>query len=111
MRGAGGHTPSINPPAMIRLKDGRLGLAYGYRTAGYGIRGSEIRARLSDDDGSTWGREIVLRNGGGNWDIGYPRMVQTPDGKLVTIYYFNDDTASERYIEAAIWDPGPALSR
>ena len=95
-----------SPPAMVRLKEGGLVLAYGYRTTGYGIRGSEIRARASSDDGATWGREMVLRGGGGNWDIGYPRMVQRPDGALVTIYYFNDDAARERYIEAAIWYPG-----
>ena len=66
---------------------------------------------MSSDDGATWGQEMVLRGGGGDWDIGYPRMVQTPDGRLVTIYYFNDDTASERYIEAAIWDQVTALRR
>jgi hypothetical protein len=95
-----------NPPALLRLRDGRLCLAYGYRTAGYRIRGSQIRARLSADEGATWGPELVLRADGGDWDIGYPRMVERPDGKLVTVYYFNDDSAAERYIEAAIWDPG-----
>ena len=37
---------SGNPPSMIKLKDGRLALAYGYRAAPYGIR-----ARLSNDNG------------------------------------------------------------
>jgi hypothetical protein len=39
-------------------------------------------------------------------DLGYPRTVQRPDGKLVTIYYFNDRPDTERYIAATIWDPG-----
>jgi hypothetical protein len=28
----------------------------------------------------------------------------TPDGKVVTIYYFNDRKDGERYIAATIWD-------
>jgi hypothetical protein len=63
-------------------------------------------ARLSGDGGRTWGEEIVLRDDGGCWDLGYTRTVQRPDGKLVTMYYFNDDPQRERYIAATIWDPG-----
>jgi hypothetical protein len=92
-----------NPPCLTRLTDGRLALTYGYRSAPYGIR-----ARLSADDGRSWGREIVLRQDGGAWDLGYARTVQRPDGKLVTVYYFNDRPDQERYIAATIWDPGPA---
>lgn len=90
-----------NPPSMIRLKDGRLAMTYGYRAAPFGIR-----ARLSGDEGNTWGDEIVLRSDAGNWDLGYPRTVQRPDGKIVTIYYYNVDKDAERYIGATIWDPG-----
>jgi len=46
---------------------------------------------------------------GGCWDLGYPRTVQRPDGKLVTMYYFNDDPQRERYIAATIWDPPEAV--
>ena len=89
-----------NPPAMIKLRDGRLCLTYGYRDAPFGIRAS-----LSSDDGATWGEEIVLRDDGGNADLGYPRTVERADGKVVTIYYFNDDADGERYIAATIWQP------
>jgi len=92
-----------NPPSMIHLSDGRLALTYGIRTAPFGIR-----ARLSSDQGRTWGDEIVLRNDGGCWDLGYPRTVQRPDGKIVTVYYFNDSPEHERMIAATIWDPGKA---
>ena len=95
----GGH--SGNPPSLIRLRDGRLCLTYGYRSPPYGMR-----ARLSRDNGATWGSEISLRDGAGAWDLGYPRTVQRPDGKIVTIYYFNDDQDKERFIAATIWDPG-----
>ena len=90
-----------NPPSMIRLKDGRLVLTYGYRAAPYGIR-----ARLSRDNGQTWGDEIILRQDAGAWDLGYPRTVQRPDGRIVTVYYYNDAPEGERYIGATIWDAG-----
>lgn len=89
-----------NPPTLIKLKDGRLSLIYGYRAAPYGIR-----ARLSSDQGLNWGEEIVLRNDAGTWDLGYPRSVQRSDGKIVAVYYFNDAPDKERYIAATIWDP------
>jgi hypothetical protein len=91
-----------NPPSMIRLKDGRVCLTYGYRAKPYGIR-----ARLSEDGGRTWGKEIILRDDGGGRDLGYPRTVQRPDGKVVTVYYFHDQPDGARYIAATIWDPGP----
>jgi hypothetical protein len=92
-----------NPPAMIRLKDGRVALSYGYREAPYGLR-----AKISADDGKTWGDEIVLRQDGGSWDLGYPRIMQSTDGRLVNVYYYTDAPDQERYIGATIWDPGTA---
>ncbi len=92
-----------NPPAMIKLNDGRIALSYGYREAPYGLR-----AKISADDGRTWGEEIILRQDGGCWDLGYPRIMQRTDGKLVNVYYYNDAPDQERYIAATIWDPGTA---
>jgi hypothetical protein len=89
-----------NPPHLIRLHDGRLAITYGFRSPPYGIR-----ARLSSDQGRTWSREIVLRKDGGCWDLGYPRSVERPDGRIVTAYYFNDNPNTERYIAATIWTP------
>jgi len=89
-----------NPPHLIRLRDGRLVLVYGYRLKSYGIR-----ARISSDKGKTWSREIILRKDGGNWDLGYPRSAERPDGKVVTVYYFNQAAGKERFIGATIWDP------
>jgi hypothetical protein len=53
----------------------------------------------------------MLRDDAGCGDLGYPRTVQRVDGKIVTVYYFNDDKYAERYIAASIWDPGPPTSR
>jgi hypothetical protein len=89
-----------NPPTLLRLSDGRLCMTYGYRAQPYGIR-----ARLSDDEGRTWGEPIVLRGDGGSHDLGYPRTVQRPDGAVVTVYYFNDRPGGEGYIAGTIWRP------
>ena len=49
-----------NPASLIRLRDGRVCLTYGYRAEPFGIR-----ARLSQDDGRTWDPEVTLRSDGG----------------------------------------------
>jgi hypothetical protein len=95
-----------NPAHMIRLRDGRIALTYGWRDQPYGVR-----AMLSSDEGVTWSDEIKLRDDGKSWDLGYPRTVQRADGKCVTAYYFNDKTGKERYIAATIWDPGAPPNR
>ena len=89
-----------NPPSLIKLNDGRLCLTYGYRAEPYGIF-----AKISDDNGRTWGEQITIRDDGSGRDVGYVRSVQRPDGKVVTIYYFMDKQKPERYIAASIWNP------
>ena len=90
-----------NPPMLNKLRDGRLCLTYGFRAYPH-----SIRARLSTDNGKTWGPQIVLREDGADRDIGYVGSVQRPDGKIVTLYYIsNGETGPERYIGATIWDP------
>lgn len=99
-----------SPPAMIKLHDGRVCMVYGYRAYEQDIwdgkETSDIRAVISNDGGMTWSRDYILRNDGSGRDIGYPRMVQRPDGKIVVVYYFMDkETGPERYIGATLWDP------
>jgi hypothetical protein len=88
------------PPSVTQLPSGRLVLTYGYRAAPYGIR-----ARLSDNQGKTWSKEIILRSDGGNFDIGYTRDVLLDNGKLLTVYYYNTDPRADRFIGATIWEP------
>ena len=92
-----------NPPSLVRLNDGRFVVTYGYRAEPFGIR-----ARVSRDEGKTWSDDIILRSDAADWDLGYTRTVQRPDGKLVTVYYYNDSTSSERYLGATIWSPPAA---
>jgi hypothetical protein len=89
-----------NPPSTIVLKDGRVCLTYGYRAKPF-----SMRAKLSDNGGKNWSDDIVLRDDGAGRDIGYPRTIQRPDGKIVTIYYFFDASDHDRKIIATIWSP------
>lgn len=89
-----------NPSSLVRLPDGRLCVTYGVRAVPYGMR-----AKLSSDNGATWGPEIVLRDDAGTWDFGYPRSVARPDGKVVTVYYYNTRDITQQFIAATIWDP------
>ncbi|MCH2666339.1 glycoside hydrolase [bacterium] len=89
-----------NPATLTNLEDGRIVLIYGYRAKPF-----NLCARLSEDDGTIWSDEIVIRTGGGNPDIGYPRTVLNADGEVVTCYYWNDNPDGERYISATLWTP------
>ena len=89
-----------NPPSLVRIPDGRLCGIYGFRSPPYGMR-----AKLSRDNGRTWGSEITLRDDARTWDIGYPKSIVRPDGKIVTTYYFATEDHSEQQIAATIWDP------
>ena len=89
-----------NPGTLTELADGRVVLTYGNRDKPY-----TIAAKISADEGRSWGPEITLRAGGGSHDIGYPRTLAAADGTLVTAYYFNDAAERERYIAATRWRP------
>ena len=95
-----------NPPALVRLADGRIALTYGWRGENPGMRGI-----VSEDAGRTWDTPRVLRAGAATPDLGYSRSVQRPDGNVVTPYYFHDEAEGERFIEATIWHPDEKLPR
>ena len=73
-----------SPGDIVELSDGRIACVYGYRIAPMGIR-----YRLSEDGGRSWGSELILRNDGGSWDLGYPRVIEVSPGELLTTYYMN----------------------
>lgn len=73
------------PAEPLLLSDGRVALVYTHRLPPFGIR-----AIVSEDGGETWGGEIIVRDDGGSWDLGYQRAWEVEPGKLGAIYYFND---------------------
>ena len=97
-----------NPPALLRLKDGKLCLAYGIRKSETMPNGIGIYISYSSDEGKTWSVPELLRGeDGAIWDIGYPRTVLLPDGKVVAMYYYNNANKGDkfRYIAATIFEP------
>ena len=105
----GGHTWSAtqdtaiwcggsSPPDLRLLNDGRVLLARGYRRAPFGIR-----VYLSEDEGDTWPREIILRDDGLGRDMGYPSTVQLDDGRLLTVYYWHGEDQI-RHLQRTIWE-------
>jgi hypothetical protein len=94
----GGH--GGNPPSLLRLRDGRLCLTYGYRAEPYGVR-----ARLSGDEGKTWSAETDLDVPSVTWEVGYVRSAQRPDGNIVTVYYMAEKAETERIVAATVWKP------
>lgn len=75
-----------HPHCATLLPDGRILLVYGYRHAPFGIR-----ARILDEEAKDLANspEIILRDDGGNGDLGYPWVVQMADGRYLVVYYFN----------------------
>lgn len=101
-----GYTGSSNgnPPSMVRMRDGRIAVIYGNRSL------KMVLGRISADNGRTWGKEIIIRDdfttdSQNESDLGYPRLTQNADGKLVAIYYFSDKDHREQHIACTVFSP------
>ena len=93
-----------NPPALTELADGRLCCVFGERAT------CRIIVKYTMDQGKTWGRDLVLRSdferdSFGDPDLGYARVTQRGDGKMVAIYYWATRENPHQHIAATIWDP------
>jgi hypothetical protein len=94
------------PADLVPMSDGRIVAVYGYRMKPYGIR-----YRVSEDGGETWSSEVILRDDGGSWDLGYPRVIEHQPGKLLAVYYMNckDDPIQQnggvRHIAQTVFQP------
>jgi sialidase-1 len=75
-----------HPHHALRLPDNRVLLVYGYRHAPFGIRARVLNAECTD---ASTAQEIVLRDDGGNGDLGYPWATLVSDDKALVVYYFN----------------------
>lgn len=97
-----------HPPALVKLKDGRLCLVYGIRKEETLDTGIGMYVVFSKDEGRTWTKpQMIQGKDGGTWDIGYPRALQLPNGKVIATYYYNKTGAGDkfRYISGSIFDP------
>lgn len=84
-----------HPHYALQLPDGRVLLVYGYRHQPYGIRARVLNAECTD---VATAPEIVLRDDGGNGDLGYPWATRTADGHVLVVYYFNQDGGTRHIV-------------
>ncbi len=87
------------PPHLIRLKDGRIVVVYGYRRKPFGER-----ACVSYDGGKTWDVERPIElMGAMNSDLGYPASVELGDGSIFTVYYQIDKEGEKTCLMGTHW--------
>lgn len=90
-----------NPPAMLAMADGRLCCVYGNRAE------RRMLARFSSDSGETWSAPAVLRDdfysANGFPDLGYARLFERSDGRLVAVYFWCTRQRPETHIEATLF--------
>lgn len=86
------------PTHLLRLRDNRLLMTYGYRKAPFGNL-----ARISSDNGKTWSDPLVISNDGASGDLGYPSTVELSDGKLVTVWYESMKDSPHAVLREARW--------
>ncbi len=93
-----------HPVDLIQLADGRLMASYGIRPPQHARPGG-IRACFSSDSGATWDiqTEVQIRKDFINWDIGYPESFQLPDGRVLTVYYYN--LFGKYFLGGTYWKP------
>jgi hypothetical protein len=88
------------PSHLLKLRDGRLLMSYGYRRTPYGNM-----ARISRDHGRTWGEPITISDDGIGVDLGYPSTVELGSGELLTAWYERTSASSLAVLRLARWRP------
>ena len=93
-----------HPVDLIQLVDGRILASYGIRPPIHDKPGG-VRACFSKDNGETWEieSEVQLRKDFINWDVGYPESHQFPDGRVLTVYYYN--LFGRYFLGGTYWKP------
>jgi len=86
------------PSHLLRLRDGRLLMSYGYRRKPHGNQ-----VRVSADHGATWSEALTLSNDGMNGDLGYPSTVELGNGELLTVWYELQNGSPRAQLRQARW--------
>jgi len=90
------------PHYALRLPDKRVLLVYGYRFEPNGIRARVLNAECTN---FTTAGEIILRDDGGNGDLGYPWATMLSKKRALVVYYFNVGDGT-RYIAGTVLEIG-----
>lgn len=93
------NTRPCTQPSLNTLQDSRLLLMYGDRdffprTAEYPLN---IAARLSEDEGETWGKPFAVRTDVPHWDMGYPTSVEIEPGRMLTVYWLSETVNDQKW--------------
>ncbi len=91
-----------HPHYALRLPDRRVLLVYGYRHAPFGIRARVLDAECTN---FATAEEIILRDDGGNGDLGYPWATMISKRQALVVYYFNQANGP-RYIAGTLVEIG-----
>lgn len=81
------------PGHLLLHSSGAIILSYGVRFSDDKPIGSY--ARVSYDNGETWGEEFMVGRPAAIWDHGYPSTVELSDGSLYTVYYQRAEESDE----------------
>ncbi len=87
------------PSHLLRLRDGRLLMTYGYRRRPYGNQ-----ARLSTDHGKTWSEPLTVSQDGPSSDLGYPSTVELTGNELLTVWYERPKDSPRAVLRQARWN-------
>ena len=86
------------PSHLLKLRDGRLLMTYGYRREPFGNQ-----ARLSEDGGATWQAPLTISADGASGDLGYPSTVELGNGVLITVWYERLAGSPQAVLRMARW--------
>ena len=86
------------PSHLLRLRDGRLLMSYGYRRAPFGNQ-----SRISADHGGTWSEPMMISDDGAGGDLGYPATVELDGGKFLTVWYESLQGSAHAVLRQARW--------
>src|SRR5436190_11610425 len=75
-----------HPHHALQLPDKRVLLVYGYRHKPFGVRARLLNSECTDAASAP---EIILRDDGGNGDLGYPWCTMVSETRALVVYYFN----------------------
>jgi sialidase-1 len=86
------------PSFLLRLKDDRLLMSYGYRRKPFGNQ-----ARVSHDHGRTWSTPLTISSDGAGGDLGYPTTVQLENESLLSVWYERMENSSKAVLRQSNW--------
>jgi hypothetical protein len=80
-----------HPHYALQLPDNRVLLIYGYRHKPFGVRARVLNAECTDAGTAL---ETILRDDGGNGDLGYPWATMIANRRALVVYYFNRENGT-----------------